>query len=708
MNHSKLFWQFFRNYTLIFLIPLLFTGLFISYYLHNVIEREIINRQTEALYQSSTLLVSQISQLEEISIQLSLDKETREIRNTMSAINNYTMIRELKKYPSANRFIKELILFSSNNNFFYSSSEMFSANYFFNHILGDFLLNPLLKNRILTGREVSFMTLPSADHSRQQLILVIHPFPYNARYPVGKIIYIIEETSLESLFILSGIDNVEIKKDNEVLYKSGTGHNVPSNKDEWLRISLKNEKGWDLTSQISNQMIKSKYKYTRQLSSALLLSVLIFGLIASYFFSRWTYLPIRNIHEILVDQDSENELIGIRIAAEKMVQSDRDKEFFFKSNKRELRDALIFNLLNGRKENEAIFEKAEISFTLPAFIILMVDLPDFLISNGLDRRKIIDDLRQESTSELTIVGIPGLKSTEIVLIINTSYKKMDQTLIHIDRLKDYINDKYGLFMTVGSSSLKSKLKELPDAYNEALTALNYYVLMGSDRIISYSMIELNKPEDFQYPYEELDEMEKALTAADEELIMEQLTRIHKRMKDNPPPLILTRQIFYHILNLVIDNIRDWKWLPKKSTQIPDIMTLGEISTYNDMIFIIRETITRLFVLRKEVFSSSRTGEIASYIKIHFKDPNLSLQQLSDLFNINISTISASFKNELGISFSEYITNLRMEEARTLLKNGNKPIKEIVRDVGWTDASSFIRIFRQKMGTTPGRWRQKFD
>lgn len=55
--------------------------------------------------------------------------------------------------------------------------------------------------------------------------------------------------------------------------------------------------------------------------------------------------------------------------------------------------------------------------------------------------------------------------------------------------------------------------------------------------------------------------------------------------------------------------------------------------------------------------------------------------------------------------SDYLTSLRMEHTKRLLRQTDRPIKDICAEVGYGDVSSFIRRFKQYAGATPAQYRQ---
>ena len=60
----------------------------------------------------------------------------------------------------------------------------------------------------------------------------------------------------------------------------------------------------------------------------------------------------------------------------------------------------------------------------------------------------------------------------------------------------------------------------------------------------------------------------------------------------------------------------------------------------------------------------------------------------------------------GVTFKDLVIELRMELACHLLEGTNMPMGQLAQRVGYTEASAFIRAFRQHTGKTPKRWRKE--
>lgn len=92
------------------------------------------------------------------------------------------------------------------------------------------------------------------------------------------------------------------------------------------------------------------------------------------------------------------------------------------------------------------------------------------------------------------------------------------------------------------------------------------------------------------------------------------------------------------------------------------------------------------------------------IEEHLDDPELSVQSLSRVFGVHRSKLSRVFQARTGIPPSEYILQLRLRRAFSLLRESGLSIKEIARGCGFADAAYFSRAVRAASGLSPRRLR----
>lgn len=86
----------------------------------------------------------------------------------------------------------------------------------------------------------------------------------------------------------------------------------------------------------------------------------------------------------------------------------------------------------------------------------------------------------------------------------------------------------------------------------------------------------------------------------------------------------------------------------------------------------------------------------------YKD--ISIQSLSRDYALNSNYLCQLFRRELGMTFTDYLTGLRINYSKELLKKTDLTLGEIAGKSGYTDYFYFIRVFKKITGCSPGQFR----
>ncbi len=98
--------------------------------------------------------------------------------------------------------------------------------------------------------------------------------------------------------------------------------------------------------------------------------------------------------------------------------------------------------------------------------------------------------------------------------------------------------------------------------------------------------------------------------------------------------------------------------------------------------------------------------IVEYVQENAFDPDFDLSRIADQFGLSNDYISMMIKKVTGTAFKEYLTELRLDQARQLLRERpDLTVNDVSLQVGYRKASNFIRKFKEKYGCTPAQYRQ---
>ncbi len=104
------------------------------------------------------------------------------------------------------------------------------------------------------------------------------------------------------------------------------------------------------------------------------------------------------------------------------------------------------------------------------------------------------------------------------------------------------------------------------------------------------------------------------------------------------------------------------------------------------------------------FENDIVNYLVSQVNKHYTEP-LSLKDIASKYNYSSAHVSNLFKRETGITFSEYLQSIRIQESCRLLANTNKSVAEVVTLVGYSDVKFFNKIFKRITGMTPRQFKQ---
>ncbi len=141
-------------------------------------------------------------------------------------------------------------------------------------------------------------------------------------------------------------------------------------------------------------------------------------------------------------------------------------------------------------------------------------------------------------------------------------------------------------------------------------------------------------------------------------------------------------------------------VPAEGTDLVNSFQMIETDKLLSLVYILCENICSKTVKRNR---SSDIHNIAAYIQENYSS-EIYLEQLADKFGLTYNYLSQKFKDILGVSFQQYLTDIRIRMATKLLKETNIPVKNIAKKVGYESTNTFYRVFKKHEGITATNYR----
>ncbi|NLG02447.1 MAG: helix-turn-helix transcriptional regulator, partial [Clostridia bacterium] len=132
-------------------------------------------------------------------------------------------------------------------------------------------------------------------------------------------------------------------------------------------------------------------------------------------------------------------------------------------------------------------------------------------------------------------------------------------------------------------------------------------------------------------------------------------------------------------------------------------------TQEDLHSYMKELLERAIELRDRE-SESRSKRILQkameYIEANYAQESLSLNKVASITNVSANYFSAMFSQVMKMTFTEYVTQKRMEQAKKLLRHSDKHSGDIALEVGYKDPHYFSFVFKKTQGCSPREYRNE--
>ena len=95
-----------------------------------------------------------------------------------------------------------------------------------------------------------------------------------------------------------------------------------------------------------------------------------------------------------------------------------------------------------------------------------------------------------------------------------------------------------------------------------------------------------------------------------------------------------------------------------------------------------------------------------YIKAHCTDYDMSLEKVAEEFRVTSTYVCRIIKQQVNMSYKEYLTELRIAEAKRMLLETESSVVDICQQTGYSHVSYFIKLFQKYVGMTPAKYRDE--
>lgn len=205
----------------------------------------------------------------------------------------------------------------------------------------------------------------------------------------------------------------------------------------------------------------------------------------------------------------------------------------------------------------------------------------------------------------------------------------------------------------------------------------------------------------------MNEIRQSILKRDEKRLLEVWQETELEIVEKRLDVVAIQEISYRIYYVLLDILQE-RQIPCEDLFPVDMRDSRYFPRQDAWREEIRRQIFTVFslVLERDKTRGGDLGEKAvAYVEEHFREP-ITLKDVAGACYVNAAYLGRCFQKTTGTSFRQYLTNLRMEEAKRLLMRTDKKVYEIAEEAGFGESKYFVMKFTESMGCTPAEYRKQ--
>lgn len=761
---SKLFIKFFISYMIMFILPIIFISLLVYDKFFSTLEREIKDYSMATLNQAREMMDIRLKELDELAFQLSINRNVvkfmlHEMENGPEKVwAMKEIVQDLSIYRVPNTIIDTTGLYFFKNDMILSQQSNYETEYFYQNFSKYEKMDYatwLQKINHLNNRELwPVTTIANESKAPRNVITYLNPIPRDSYDKFAVFIALIDEESVWSLLakselasrsflgIADGNGNLITtagRSENGIsfdfidLLDGDEGYSLQTYEGRKYAVMHTSSKvtDWKFFFITPEEVLMDKISYIRIILISVVAASIVLGLILSYLMSSRHYTPIRNIIRFIKsnrakpEDDHGEEYETILSTIRDVFVENRKLEHKYQKQIPAVKNHFIVCLLKqhmiDENKHKEFLELCELDFPHPYYVVAIIKIDDFgnfgIREGKTTARFAVSRAAEECMGSRYPVHAVDLEEDKLALLINVDRPDVGTEgaglTEAIAQLQNSLNHSLELMVSIGVGKSSADLLSIYKSYNEAVTALNYSLIVGVNLISYYEQVQ-DRVNTIYYPLEKEQQLINYVKIGEYggiERILDELYRLNFIERKLSLPMVnclmysLTRTTLNILEELHVDHA---KFVLEELEMLQNDPDQEQADRKFERIKRIYETTCHIVSRRKSSGNTALIHKILGYLHAEYARSTLSLVEVADRFGVSATYLSKFFKEQTGYNFAHYVNRCRLNHGKELLRNRELSIQEIAGQIGFMSANTFIRVFKKYESVTPGQYRDSIS
>ncbi|MBU3127748.1 response regulator [Clostridium tagluense] len=304
-------------------------------------------------------------------------------------------------------------------------------------------------------------------------------------------------------------------------------------------------------------------------------------------------------------------------------------------------------------------------------------------------------------NELIVLISPHLEEDR-GFIFNTVQSTLEEIRQNIEKYLKFT-------ITIGLGTIISDVSHISDSYKNAILALDYRFIMGNNRIIWIEDIEPSSSKKKVFDEIMEHDLRSSIKVGTEIEIIKTIEGLFYELIDAKATFKHFQIYLLEILTTIIKTAEsldvDLTYIFGENynlfVELYEFNDLNQVKNWFQYISIkIRNYITK----DRQDNCTLLVEKAKAYINKYYSDSSITINSLCNYLYISPTYFSFIFKKETKMTFINYLTQIRMDASKELIKTSKLKSFEIAYKVGYSEANYFSYCFKKHFGISPSEYR----
>lgn len=648
---------------------------------------------------------------------------------------DYRALQEIKKSKKPSSMVSEYFYYLKDNNRFYSSNGgvyplSWLADTTYGYCYLDWDEQSMAETfQVFKGIDVRPLErIAYPFHNVSSAISVMIPVPVSSSRPYGVLLIWLDEAALMELISPTNADpyectlifdgdgqcimvyngaQVDISSESitQLLTSelSGQGTLTLDGKEYICAAASTKNLSWRCVSLTAMDSLLEDVDTMWRSVFLIIVLLLISGVVITVSAIRSQYIPIRSLankaQQYASEGDEKNEFETVHHALESLKEQTENLKSRMEDSLPEVRRQKLLNLISGQFPTLDSFNEAckdvGLYLSLPALSVAVVRAKD---KDPIEIKDYLDSIAENFSHGLQGYFLPAINGKDVLFI--SAGQTPQSAFVYLTDICADISATQKCDCRAALGSAVTDPMHLSLSYSEATACLDRMLVQGQGGVQrgEASTQAMLVPTSMLYRIELSIEKENAAEIETNVLSLIEYLRNCRQSAQ------VIRVCYLNALSGLVRAMDEMAGAPPIYKQM---LSSPKGIGHDEMELNLKNACAILLEqLKADVQSKVEIDieDVKAYITEHCLSYDFTIQMVADHFNMSYSGFSHFFKRRSGFNCKQFVDDYRIDQAVLRIMQTMKPLEVIAQEVGFSNASAFIRFFKKSTGRTPGSYR----